>query len=98
MAAVGFPIPWSTWSHDTFTMTPPPSVRIASAAAREQSQVPLRSTAITSSHWRSAGHVRASPVRMSAPALLTQAWTRPKRPERRREQAVDLVGPRDVRL
>ena len=54
-------------------MAPPPSRRIASAAAREHSQVPFRSTAITWSHWRSAGHARASPVRMSAPALLTQA-------------------------
>ena len=64
-------------------MAPPPSCRIASAAAREQIQVPLRSTAITSSHWRSAGHVRASPVRMSAPALLTQSVEPPERLERR---------------
>ncbi len=96
MAAVALPMPWLTWSHERFTMTPPPSRRIASAAAREQIQAPLRSTPITSSHWRSAGHDRASPVRMSAPALLTQAWQRPNCSSVDPRSRIDLVRPRDV--
>ena len=59
-------------------MTPPPSSRIESAAAARAQPGALQ---IDGHHLDPTGAPpatsRASPVRMSAPALLTQAWTRP---------------------
>jgi hypothetical protein len=56
-------------------MHPPGAIRAATSF--EQRIVAFRSSSISASSLRSAGHAAAAPVRTSAPALLTQTSTEP---------------------
>src|SRR3954465_2442279 len=66
-------MPNVTWSQLMLRIVPPRGcARMTSATAYEHAIVPLRSTASRRSSLRSHSHSAASPVRTSAPALLTQ--------------------------
>src|SRR6185295_121480 len=73
-------MPLVTWSQLMFTIAPPAGCsRMIAPAAYEHAIVPLRSTASSRSSLRSQTQSASSPVRTSAPALLTQTSRPPRR-------------------